>query len=185
MIRIFEWIFCVFFGFSAVWGLVFDSFMVYPKWLYPEFVPKVLVWYTEHYKDPLPLNPPEWLQAFAWCEQLFLVPFSFVAAYAFYKGKQRWIRIPSIIYATHVLTMMVAYMYHLFMHDFSKQKYPGPTTSEERQRLITTILPFGIIPVLLLVFMVKEENYGMHGHFTHVPRHHSPSRRSERIAKRD
>merc|ERR1719318_2051489 len=105
------------------------------------------------------MNPPEWLQALGWCEQLFQVPFSFVAAYAFYKGKQRWIRIPSIIYSTQVITMLIAYMYHLLKHDFSKEKYQGPTTSEERTRLITTMLPFAVIPIVLLAFMVKEEDY--------------------------
>ncbi|KFU94296.1 Transmembrane protein 97, partial [Chaetura pelagica] len=61
---------------------------------------EVLQGYAASFRDPMMLQPPEWFQAFMYCEAFLQLPFFPVAAYAFLKGGCRWIRTPAIIYST-------------------------------------------------------------------------------------
>lgn len=46
----------------------------------------VLRWYSEKFKDPMVVDPPEWFKSFIFCEALIQLPFFPIAAYAFLKG---------------------------------------------------------------------------------------------------
>lgn len=46
----------------------------------------VLRWYSDEFKDPMVVDPPEWFKSFIFCEALIQLPFFPVAAYAFLKG---------------------------------------------------------------------------------------------------
>lgn len=46
----------------------------------------VLRWYSEEFKDPMVVDPPEWFKSFIFCEAFLQLPFFPVAAYAFLKG---------------------------------------------------------------------------------------------------
>lgn len=47
----------------------------------------VLTWYSEDFKDPMVVDPPEWFQSFILCEAVVQLPFFPVASYAFLKGQ--------------------------------------------------------------------------------------------------
>jgi hypothetical protein len=73
---------------------------------YPIWPPKVMVdtvhWYGRTF-DPVLIARPAWWKATIWIDALFFGPFYLVASYAFIKGKE-WIRIPSIIYSSVLMT---------------------------------------------------------------------------------
>ena len=53
--------------------------------------------------DPVLLARPVWWKVTIWIDALFFGPFYLVAIYAYVVGKE-WIRIPSLIYASTLLT---------------------------------------------------------------------------------
>jgi hypothetical protein len=52
------------------------------------------------------LARPAWWKVTIWIDALFFGPFYIVAIYAYIKGKE-WIRIPSIMYASALLTIVL------------------------------------------------------------------------------
>lgn len=73
----------------------------YPFWP-PAFAVDLVHWWGRNF-DPLVLARPVWWKVTIWIDALFFGPFYITAIYAFIKGKE-WIRIPSIIYASVMLT---------------------------------------------------------------------------------
>lgn len=65
-------------------------------------------------------------------------------------AKSTWIRIPVIIYSSHVVTTLIAIFYHMLTSDFTNSKYPGPATMKERLTLMSIYSPYFIIPLLNL-----------------------------------
>jgi hypothetical protein len=76
------------------------------RFAYPLWPPGPLVdlvhWWGKNYDPPLMARAPYW-KATIWIDALFFGPFYAVALYAFAKGKP-WIRIPTIIWASVMLT---------------------------------------------------------------------------------
>ncbi len=73
---------------------------------YPVWPPQAAVDAVHAYGrafDPVLLARPVWWKMTIWIDALFFGPFYAVAIYAYLKGKE-WIRIPSIIYASVMLT---------------------------------------------------------------------------------
>lgn len=66
-------------------------------------------------------------------------------------AKAQWIRIPVIIYSSHVVTTLLAIFFHILFQDFSQSKYPGPRTQEERITLCSIYAPFLVIPFINLL----------------------------------
>ncbi|NXG81284.1 SGMR2 protein, partial [Baryphthengus martii] len=120
---------------------------------------ELLQWYAAAFRDPMMLQPPEWFQAFIYCEALLQLPFFPVAAYAFLKGGCKWIRTPAIIYSTHVATTLFAILAHILFHDFSKSELSGPRTQRERLVLLSIYLPYLLIPLLILFTMLYNPYY--------------------------
>lgn len=73
----------------------------YPVWP-PAFIIDLAHWWGNNF-DPALMARPPWWRATIWIDQLFFGPFYIFAIYSFTKGKE-WIRIPSIIYASVMMT---------------------------------------------------------------------------------
>ena len=87
---------------------------------YPPSLQQLIVFYVDTFKDTLMAYPPAWFQSFILAELLFQLPFFFVASYALYYRKN-WIRIPSIIYGTHVATTVWAILMETLMNTTNSQ----------------------------------------------------------------
>ncbi|ELU10549.1 hypothetical protein CAPTEDRAFT_77981, partial [Capitella teleta] len=110
--------------------------------------------YCAQMKDPMMMEPPVWFQSLCVCELLLQLPFFFPAAWAFLTENNLWIRVPSIVYAAHVATTLVPILSYVYLNDFSKGKYPGPSTQSERLALMAIYSPYLIIPILMLLRFV-------------------------------
>ncbi len=79
----------------------------YPLWPLPFFVDMVHWWGNTF--DPVLLVRPAWWKATIWIDALFFGPFYIFAIYTFIKGKD-WIRLPSIIYSSVLITNVIIIM---------------------------------------------------------------------------
>uniref|UniRef100_A0A8C5K1N1 Transmembrane protein 97 n=1 Tax=Jaculus jaculus TaxID=51337 RepID=A0A8C5K1N1_JACJA len=130
--------------------------------LYPVELTDLKNWYSKEFKDPLMQDPPVWFKSFVFCELVFQLPFFPIAAYAFFKGSCRWIRTPAIIYSVHTITTLIPILYTILLEDFSRAsafKGQRPEMLRERLTLICIYAPFFIIPLILLVFMLRNPYY--------------------------
>ncbi|KAJ8298486.1 hypothetical protein KUTeg_025017 [Tegillarca granosa] len=109
-------------------------------------------WYAREFKDPMMVDPPAWFKTFIFTEIVFQLPFFFIAAHVLWKGLKNncWIRVPLIVYSTHVSTVTMTICNHVLTHDFSNSDYPGPETLKERLTLLAVYSPYLFIPVILL-----------------------------------
>jgi hypothetical protein len=73
----------------------------YPVWP-PKFMIDNIHWYGRNF-DPPQMAREMWWKMTIWIDVLFFGPFYVAAIYAYINGKQ-WIRIPSIIWASVMLT---------------------------------------------------------------------------------
>jgi hypothetical protein len=73
----------------------------YPLWP-PRFMIDLTHWWGNNF-DPVLIARPQWWKMSIWIDVLFFGPFYAVAIFAYIRGKE-WIRIPSIIYASVILT---------------------------------------------------------------------------------
>jgi hypothetical protein len=77
------------------------SHFSYPVWP-PKFLVDLAHWWGQTF-DPLLFARPVWWRATIWIDFLFFGPYYLFAIYAFIRGR-RWIRIPTIIYSSVMLT---------------------------------------------------------------------------------
>ena len=116
--------------------------------LFIEFYPKALKDFVQNqyitkFGDYLMGDPPIWLKALIGFEVL-QVPFFFIATYAIV-FKKNWIRIPSIIYSSHVVTAV-----SIILTDF----YNSTRISfNQKAVLFSFYLPYLLIPLSLLLYM--------------------------------
>ncbi|XP_029468409.1 sigma intracellular receptor 2 isoform X2 [Rhinatrema bivittatum] len=156
--RFLEWIFFLYFFSHIPITLLIDLQILLPANLYPQGLIDLLKWYTLTFKDPLMMQPPPWFLTFVYCEALLQLPFFPVAAYAFYKGGCKWIRIPAIVYSTHVVTSVLTIIVELLFSDFPTFKV-GPLRLQERLTLVSVYAPYLLIPLLLLNTMLYNPHY--------------------------
>jgi len=76
----------------------------YPLWP-PPIIIDLVHWWGRNF-DPALMAREPWWRATIWIDQLFFGPFYILAIYAFTKSKE-WIRIPSIVYASMLLTNVI------------------------------------------------------------------------------
>eukprot|EP01147_Barroeca_monosierra_P010727 gene10726-2817_t len=76
---------------------------------FPKWSQDLNKFYIRDFKDPLmgANQKPIWFKSFIYCELFLQLPFFGLALYAMHTGGS-WIRIPGIIYGTHVCTTVVA-----------------------------------------------------------------------------
>ena len=68
-------------------------------------------------------------------------------------------RIPTIVYSTHVITTLIPILAHILLHDFTDSVSRGPRTREERLTLAGIYAPYLLVPVLLLLTMLFNPVY--------------------------
>ncbi|XP_007485650.1 sigma intracellular receptor 2 isoform X1 [Monodelphis domestica] len=135
--------------------LLFDSQALVTSDKFPNELTDMLKWYAQAFKDPLIKDPPSWFKALVFCELVFQLPFFPFAAYAFFKGSCKWIRIPAIIYSVHTTTTLIPIGAHILFETFPR----GPMTFQERLSLLSIYIPYFFIPVILLFFMLWSPHY--------------------------
>lgn len=113
---------------------------------YPIWPPRALVdlfhWYGRTY-DPLIVLRPVWWRATIWIDVLFFGPFYVFAIYAFIRGRE-WIRIPSIIYSSVMMTNLVI----IFSEEFA-----GPNATSHPQIVLLENLPWLLFPIYIIYRM--------------------------------
>lgn len=148
--RCVEWLLGLYFVSHIPITMFIDLQALLPPELYPQEFSNLLRWYSKEFKDPLMQEPPVWFKSFLFCELVFQLPFFPIAAYAFFKGSCRWIRIPAIIYAVHTITTLIPILYTILFEDFSKAiafKGQRPENFRERLTLVGVYAPYLIIPL--------------------------------------
>ncbi|XP_026566079.1 sigma intracellular receptor 2 [Pseudonaja textilis] len=158
MSRVLEWIFAFYFLTHIPITLFLDLQPLLPG-VYPSALSDAMTWYTATFKDPLLASPEPWFLSLLYFEaflQLFFFP---VAAYAFWKGNCKWIRIPVIIYTTHVITAVAPCLAHILFADFSNAKVPTPRTLQERLTVSAFYAPFLAISLAMMLFVLFSSAY--------------------------
>ena len=116
---------------------------LYPE-LYPAFLKEfVRDQYLNKYGDYLMTTPPVWLKALLYFE-ILQIPFYFAAIYAL-TYRKNWIRIPAVIYGSHVTTAVA-----LLLAEF---QFSDKITDKQRLILCSFYLPYLIIPLSLTLYM--------------------------------
>ncbi|XP_076453388.1 sigma intracellular receptor 2-like [Babylonia areolata] len=153
MARLLDIVFFIYFLTHIPIAIFVDSQALFPARFYPQQLVDLKNWYCREFRDPMMMDPPPWFRSFCVCEMTVQLPFFFVASYAFFKGaaKARWIRIPLIVYSSHVATTLITIFFHNLTYDFSQSPYPSPRTMEERLTLCSIYSPYFIVPVLSLL----------------------------------
>ena len=116
---------------------------------YPLWPPRIAVDVIHFYGrtlDPDLMARPPWWKMTIWIEVIFFGPFYLAALYAFLKGRD-WIRIPSIMYATSIITNVL-----IILSEEKYGDYPAPNFPV----VLLINLPWVIFPGLLLVRMARD-----------------------------
>lgn len=106
---LFEGLLLVYFATHIPITIVLDSQVVFDQDFYPSFARDLFEYYINNYPDFLFKNCRTQYPYVRWigaCEVFLQLPFFFVAIYALYRRKE-WIRIPGIVYCSHVATTVI------------------------------------------------------------------------------
>jgi EXPERA (EXPanded EBP superfamily) len=123
--------------------LLIDMQFLFPT-AYPQFLKDIVNdQYLLKFNDYLFANPPIWAKSLLAFE-VAQIPFYFFATYALL-FKKNWIRIPSIVYGSHVVTAVA-----LILSEFS---FSERISSSQRMILFLFYLPYLITPLSLTVYM--------------------------------
>lgn len=116
---------------------------------YPIWPPKWLVdaahWFGATY-DPLLLARPLWWRMTIWIDVVLFGPFYVAAIFAYSKGKP-WIRIPSIIYASVLLTNVTIIL---------GEEIAGPHASSDLGMVLFANASWIIFPILIIYRMWRD-----------------------------
>lgn len=118
----------------------------YPVWPLP-FMVDAIHWWGSHF-DTLLMARPVWWKVTLWIDALLFGPFYGVALYAFITGK-KWIRIPSIIYASMLLAIITIIL---------GEEVFGPYRAPQLGWVLLASLPWVVFPILILVRMGAAEH---------------------------
>ena len=111
---------------------------------YPKFLQDVFQWYVIKFNDVVMSNPQPWLKSFIYAELFFQLPFFFAVSYGLIY-KRNWIRIPSIVYGSHVSTTLFPILLEVAMS--------SKMTFDEKVLLMSVYSPYLIIPATLTLYM--------------------------------
>lgn len=117
-----------------------DNF-TYPLWP-PAPAIDLLHWWARMF-DPLILARPTWWKMTIWLDVLGFGPFYVVAIYAYSKGKE-WIRIPSIIYSSVMLTNVTIIL---------GEEFGGVTATSHFPIVFMENLPWLLFPIFIIYRM--------------------------------
>ena len=148
----------VFIAFFAI-NLVFVTYMIdieqlviadpraftYPIWP-PRRAVDLVHWWGRNF-DPTLMAREPWWRATIWIDQLFFGPFYAVAIWAFAKGRS-WIRIPSIVWASVMLTNVTVILFEEYL---GAHKTPAPFV------MAAANAAWVVFPAILLWRMARSE----------------------------
>ena len=85
------------------------------------------------------------------------------------QGGCRWIRVPAIVYGSHVATTLIPILFEIMTADFSSDSHhvepsaaaadAGPVTMSERLALAAVYGPYLAVPLMLVYHMLTSEQY--------------------------
>jgi hypothetical protein len=113
---------------------------------YPLWPPAPAVDLIHHWAsmfDPLILARPVWWKMTIWIDALFFGPFYVVAIYAYIRGKE-WIRIPSIIYSSVMLTNVTIIL---------GEEFAGVSATPHFSVVFLENLPWLLFPIFIIYRM--------------------------------
>jgi hypothetical protein len=116
----------------------------YPLWPPPFLVDAVHRWARA--VDPLILARPVWWKMTIWIDALGFGPFYVVALCAYVRGRD-WIRLPSIIYASVMLTNVTIIL---------GEETAGPFASPHLAIVYLENLPWLVFPILIIARMWRS-----------------------------
>mmetsp|Transcript_15890 Transcript_15890/g.23933 ORF Transcript_15890/g.23933 Transcript_15890/m.23933 type:complete len:160 (+) Transcript_15890:49-528(+) len=111
---------------------------------YPDPLRQLVAWYVLTFKDFLMGSSPAWFRSFLLCEAFFQLPLFFVAVYAIWE-KKNWIRIPLIVYGSHVSTTVIPCVFEFFCSD--------KLEPHEKMTLFGIYSPYLFIPLIITLYM--------------------------------
>ena len=121
------------------------------NWNYPIWPPRFIVdlghWWGQRF-DPLLYARPVWWRATIWIDAILFGPYYAFAIFAFVKGRE-WIRIPSIIYSSVMLTNVTIIM---------SEEFAGPHASASALVVLAANASWIAFPVLILVRMIRHDH---------------------------
>ena len=117
----------------------------YPFWP-PAFCIDIIHWYGRNF-DPVLIARPVWWRMTIWIDSLFFGPFYVFGIYAFTKGKN-WIRIPSIIWASVLITNVTIILGEEFM---------GPHSTPHPWMVLALNAPWVLVPAYTIKRMWNAE----------------------------
>lgn len=118
----------------------------YPLWPPAPFVDLVHWWGRTF--DPVLLARPAWWKATIWIDSLFFGPFYAVALYAFVRGRD-WIRLPSVIWASVMLTNVTIIL---------AEEMFGIHATPQLPMVLFANLSWLVMPLLVLARMWQTEH---------------------------
>ena len=122
------------------------------KFTYPRWPPARLVdlvhWWGHNF-DPVLIARPTWWKATIWIDALLFGPFYAVALYAFVKGRE-WIRLPSVIWASVMLTNVVIIL--------SEETW-GPHATPKLGIVLFANASWLLVPLALIARMWRERPF--------------------------
>lgn len=118
----------------------------YPIWPPPVAVDAIHWWGRTF--DPDLIAREAWWKMTIWIDNLLFGPFYVVAIYAYLKGKE-WIRIPSIIYSSMLLTNVLIIL---------GEEYAGAHASPHFPIVLLANLPWLVFPLYIIYRMWRHEH---------------------------
>ena len=120
---------------------------------YPLWPPKILVdlihWWGRNF-DPVLMARPVWWKVTIWWDSLLFGPYYAFAIYAFVRGRE-WIRIPSIIWASIMLSGVAIIL---------AEELAGPHATPNKALVLLANAPWVVVPVFILVRMwIKQRPF--------------------------
>ena len=122
-----------------------DNF-TYPVWPPPFFV-DIIHNYGRTF-DPVLIARPVWWKMTIWIDALFFGPFYVFAIYAYIKGKE-WIRIPSIIYSSVLITNVTIIL---------GEEFAGPHATPQPLAVLLLNAPWFLMPLVIIYRMWRSEH---------------------------
>ncbi len=102
-------------------------------------------WYGRTYDPLLMARPPFW-EATIWLDVLVFGPFYLCAVYAYAKGRE-WIRIPSIIWGTALITNVVIILF---------EEASGQHATPHLGMVIGSNAPWLLVPAFVIARMWRQ-----------------------------
>lgn len=118
----------------------------YPVWPLRPVIDMVHWWGSNF--DPLLMERPMWWKMTIWIDLIFFGPFYVAGIYAFTKGKD-WIRVPSIIYASVIMTNVT-----IILGEEIWGEHAGPNLAV----VLFANGPWFLIPAFIIVRMWNHEH---------------------------